>query len=1126
MSETTKCPQCGKPVPEASPGGLCPECMLRVGAAAPTEEFGPEGTRVVRPVPRESASVDEIAKLFPHLEILECLGRGGMGVVYKARQPKLNRLVALKILAPERESDPKFAERFTREAQALARLSHPNIVAVHDFGETDGVFYLLMEFVDGVNLRTLIQAGRVAPEQALAVVPKICEALQYAHEQGSVHRDIKPENVLLDQEGRVKIADFGIAKLIRPEADQPSITEDGTVGTPHYMAPEQVEQPKTVDHRADIYSLGVVFYEMLTGELPLGKFAPPSRKVQIDVRLDEVVLHALEKEPARRYQHVSQVKTDVETIAAGAAASEGRPAGSERRDAPDSKAPAASAVLSRMEVARSQVRGPAIGLLITGLLSWGWLLAALGFATALMQSTQQVIPAAMGIVVVLLPLLLIGFLIFAALKMRRLQCYTVAIIASVAAILSAPGNFIGLPIGIWALVVLLRKDVREAFHSVHSGIVPAPDPSGSSSVQTNGGSARGCFFVTATVCLIGVGLIVLLVISSLIASFTLPAIHRARDHAREVAAQHAPHPEPVPAPRVLAFDPVIERVVNDPDFGVGSEALDLDAGESLNYPTDPRTEDLIPWIAEQGGDFMAGRRTTWGIGTTTMNELKLIQLTSGDWENLTPNALLDRLRAAPDSILVKEDGRDDPVKVHFLPEVPEFPVSFGFRTQQGGRGLLQLAGFTDNARGLKLRYKLAQESNSSSSSDAPDREVVRVKLEAAEATLADLEARFNAGQVSSAAVARASMEVGVLQGQLEGDPARVAAVRLEGAQNLLELTRHRFEVGLIPRSELVAAEAEVQVRELEARALETSRPDTPGSPLTARVQLMEADPTRRSWRWRVFREPGARMVYGVLDATDPHNPRQVLLGMENDALTLTSSQDYTLRLDPDVEDWRIEIETAWAGENGGRGAIRDTINVPAGARLQAHGSQPSGDLNTDRYHVFWQAELASDQGPLKRLRFVARLAAQDDPVQNILGETDPVRALDEGPFEVHQTGQVLAPLAMRRGFVALPLLLVGLAIGLGAVGVGLWWLYAGARTGKALERLALLLAVGGPLFALLIALVLSRFGIVGGLLFLPAFLAFEIPAFCLGLLSRATGPGKAAMIVSVTFMVVSLVFLL
>jgi hypothetical protein len=217
-------------------------------------------------------------------------------------------------------AEPRFAERFQREAQALARLNHTNIVTVYDFGEVDGLYYLMMEFVDGVSLRQLLQTRKIAPEEALAIVPKICEALQFAHEQGVVHRDIKPENVLLDKQGRVKIADFGIAKIVTGDQTQQAITQDQVVGTPHYMAPEQMERPQLVDHRADIYSLGVVFYEMLTGELPLGKFQPPSRKVEVDVRLDEVVLHALEKEPERRYQQASQVKTDVETIAGTAPA--------------------------------------------------------------------------------------------------------------------------------------------------------------------------------------------------------------------------------------------------------------------------------------------------------------------------------------------------------------------------------------------------------------------------------------------------------------------------------------------------------------------------------------------------------------------------------------------------------------------------------------------------------------------------------------------------------------------------------------------------------------------------------------------------------------------------------------
>src|ERR1019366_1142664 len=163
------------------------------------------------------------------------------------------------------------------------------------------------------NLR---QAGKLSPREAMEIIPQICVALQFAHDEGIVHRDIKPENILLDKRGRVKIADFGLAKILGQEPKDFRLTGARDImGTPHYMAPEQVEKPQTVDHRADIYSLGVVFYEMLTGELPLGKFQPPSQKVQVDVRLDEVVLRSLAKEPDLRYQNVSEVKTRVENIA-------------------------------------------------------------------------------------------------------------------------------------------------------------------------------------------------------------------------------------------------------------------------------------------------------------------------------------------------------------------------------------------------------------------------------------------------------------------------------------------------------------------------------------------------------------------------------------------------------------------------------------------------------------------------------------------------------------------------------------------------------------------------------------------------------------------------------------------
>ena len=310
MSNEPKCAECGAPLSPGTPEGLCPACLLKRGLETQTAGAG-LAADFIPPTP------EELARYFPQLEILELLGRGGMGVVYKARQRELDRIVALKILPSAADRDPAFAERFGREARALARLDHPNIVAVFDFGQTTGgLYYFVMEYVDGLNLRQLLTTAKITPREALAIVPQICDALQTAHDQGIVHRDIKPENILLDKRGRVKIADFGIAKIVGGQAPDITLTGAGEVmGTPVYMAPEQIEHPREVDHRADIYSLGVVFYQMLTGELPLGKFAPPSRKVQIDVRLDAVVLRALEKEPELRFQQAGEVKTQIETIA-------------------------------------------------------------------------------------------------------------------------------------------------------------------------------------------------------------------------------------------------------------------------------------------------------------------------------------------------------------------------------------------------------------------------------------------------------------------------------------------------------------------------------------------------------------------------------------------------------------------------------------------------------------------------------------------------------------------------------------------------------------------------------------------------------------------------------------------
>ncbi|MDB2673718.1 serine/threonine protein kinase [Akkermansiaceae bacterium] len=297
------CPSCGTLLDrnETSPSlGLCPRCLLA----------GSLETTAGQPA-SETPAPEDLAAAFPDLKIIELIGKGGMGSVYKARQKSLDRFVALKLLPSALANDSSFAHRFEGEAKALASLNHPNIVTIHEFGRRDDFYFLLMEFVDGPNLRQLICDHRFTPEEALSIVPPLCEALEFAHEKDIVHRDIKPENLLLDRNGRLKIADFGIARIMgkrTPLLDTP-------LGTPAYMAPEQKHSPDQADSRADIYSLGVILYELLTGERPKNDLTPPSTKAaSLDVRLDEVVLRALDNDPERRWQSTTDFNTRIQNI--------------------------------------------------------------------------------------------------------------------------------------------------------------------------------------------------------------------------------------------------------------------------------------------------------------------------------------------------------------------------------------------------------------------------------------------------------------------------------------------------------------------------------------------------------------------------------------------------------------------------------------------------------------------------------------------------------------------------------------------------------------------------------------------------------------------------------------------
>lgn len=250
-------------------------------------------------------------------KVLEVIGKGGMGVVYKAKHPKLNRLVAIKVLiAPEdagmSESGIRRDHRFEQEAQALARLSHPNIVAVHDYGQMrSGIHHLIMEYIDGRDFQMLLLEEGLTPEHALVWGRQICDGLAYAHRRGMVHRDIKPSNILIDQEGRARIADFGLVKVMGSNALETRVA----FGTEGYMAPEVFVDSRNVDSRADIYSLGVLLYQMLTGKIPRGVWDPPSKLVSgLDIRFDQVIERALRQNPEERYQDVDDLKEDLDEI--------------------------------------------------------------------------------------------------------------------------------------------------------------------------------------------------------------------------------------------------------------------------------------------------------------------------------------------------------------------------------------------------------------------------------------------------------------------------------------------------------------------------------------------------------------------------------------------------------------------------------------------------------------------------------------------------------------------------------------------------------------------------------------------------------------------------------------------
>ncbi len=269
----------------------------------------PAAERPAEPIPFQALSAEQLAPLFPRLEIGAAIAVGGMGAVYLARQPELDRKVALKILPPELCAEGDYLERFRSEARSMAQLNHPNLVGVYDFGETAGYFYFIMEYVEGRNLAELLASnGRFGVEFALPVMLHVCDGMAYAHGKGVVHLDLKPGNIMLDNEGMVKILDFGLAKLLDPVTG--SAQED--MGTPDYAAPERFRRGAAIDHRADIFSIGVVLYEMLVGKVPSAGAGPASGVVEnVDPGIDVIIHRSTRTDPGARHQGAAELRGEL-----------------------------------------------------------------------------------------------------------------------------------------------------------------------------------------------------------------------------------------------------------------------------------------------------------------------------------------------------------------------------------------------------------------------------------------------------------------------------------------------------------------------------------------------------------------------------------------------------------------------------------------------------------------------------------------------------------------------------------------------------------------------------------------------------------------------------------------------
>jgi serine/threonine protein kinase len=276
---------------------------------------------------RHDTSPGENGTSIPGFELQEVIGKGGMGKVFKAKQLSLDRCVAIKVLNEDLAKHGTFIKRFEKETASLAALNHPNITSIFDRGSSSGTYYFVMEYVEGPSLRQRMNRGNLSLPQLADIFIKLCKAIEHAHQHGVIHRDLKPENILFTREGVLKVADFGLANILAQDRRWELTHTQVSMGTVNYMAPEQRRDAKHVDHRADIFSLGVMLYEALVGELPMGHFDPPSRRRKdIDERLDRLVLKMLDFEPDRRPQRADLVAESLKSIFSRLAPREENPA--------------------------------------------------------------------------------------------------------------------------------------------------------------------------------------------------------------------------------------------------------------------------------------------------------------------------------------------------------------------------------------------------------------------------------------------------------------------------------------------------------------------------------------------------------------------------------------------------------------------------------------------------------------------------------------------------------------------------------------------------------------------------------------------------------------------------------